>query len=226
MEQGISQLALACLAFVGSHFALSNPLRAGLTGGLGQRGFLALYSMVAIVTLGWVIVAFGGADRGAPLWDGTGPLPWTLASVLTCVAMVLIVASFGGNPALPGANLAGLSARRPWGVFLITRHPMMIGIALWAAGHIIAAPTQRIALMCLSFIVLALAGSALQDRRKRALDRREWSAWMARTSFVPDLAQWRALGGAWPVGIAAWLILTAAHLYFAGVPAGVWVLVR
>lgn len=226
MDQGVAQLALACLLFVGSHFALSGPLRAGLVRWLGARGFLALYSLVAMATLGWAIIAFGRSARGAPLWDGTAPLPWIAASVLTCFAMVLIAASFSGNPALPGANVAGLSARRPWGVFRMTRHPMMMGIALWGLGHLIAAPTQRTTLLCLSFIVLALIGSALQDRRKLAANGREWSVWQARTSFLPDLSQAGALGGAWLAGITAWLVLTAAHLYLGGVPAGIWVLAR
>jgi len=226
MDQGLFQLALACGAFVGTHLALSNPLRAVLVRGLGERGFLAFYVLVSFATLGWTIFAFHRAAAGWPLWDGTAPLPWLAASILTYAAMVLVIASLGGNPALPQANLAGLSARRPWGVFRVTRHPMMIGIALWAAAHIIIAPTQRTILLSLSLILLALAGSWLQDKRKLARNGREWSAWMARTTFWPDLRQLGALGTTWVVGLALWLGATAVHSYVAGVPAGVWVLAR
>lgn len=40
---GAGQVALAAAAFVGSHFALSHPLRGPLVARLGERGFLLLY---------------------------------------------------------------------------------------------------------------------------------------------------------------------------------------
>ena len=41
-------LVAASTAFVGSHFALSHPLRAPLVGALGEAGFRVLYSLVAL----------------------------------------------------------------------------------------------------------------------------------------------------------------------------------
>ena len=61
----VAPVALASAAFVGSHFALSHPLRAPLVGGSAKRGFAGLYSLVAFATLGWVIVAY----RAAPARD-------------------------------------------------------------------------------------------------------------------------------------------------------------
>jgi uncharacterized membrane protein len=46
----VTQLALATLAFVGSHLLLSHPLRPVLAARLGKRGFLGLYSLVALAT--------------------------------------------------------------------------------------------------------------------------------------------------------------------------------
>lgn len=226
MDESLFRLALACLAFVGSHLLLSNPLRPRLYKALGERGFLGLYSLVSIVTLGWLVLAYHRAARGAPWWDGTAPLPWIAASVLTLVGLVLVLASLRGNPALPGAKVAGLSARRPWGAFRVTRHPMMVGISLWALGHGIAMPTPRMIMLAVSLIVLALLGSMLQDRRKLAKFGGEWRAWMSRTTFAPNLAKLGALGSTWLVGTALWLGLTAAHLYFGHIPAGVWMLLR
>ena len=226
MDEGLFQLALACLAFVGSHLALSNPLRRALYKQLGERGFLGFYSLVSLLTMGWLVVAYHRAADGAPLWNGTAPVPWTAASVLTFFGLVLVLASLRGNPAMVGAKVAGLSARKPWGVFKVTRHPMMVGIALWALGHVIAMPNQRMVLLGLVFIILALVGAALQDKRKLARNGREWSAWVSRTRFWPDLSQLGALGATWIVGLILWVILTGAHWYFGGVPAGIWVLAR
>ena len=48
--QPISLLIATGVLFVGTHFALSHPLRDGLARGLGERGFLIVYSVVAIAT--------------------------------------------------------------------------------------------------------------------------------------------------------------------------------
>ena len=42
----------AAIAFVGTHFLLSHPLRAPLVARVGEKGFLGLYSLVAFATLG------------------------------------------------------------------------------------------------------------------------------------------------------------------------------
>ena len=65
MDGDIITLIAANVAFVGTHFALSHPLRAPLVARLGEKGFLPVYSLVAFATLGWMILAFRGAPRGA-----------------------------------------------------------------------------------------------------------------------------------------------------------------
>jgi uncharacterized membrane protein len=225
MDIGLVRLGAACAAFVGSHMLLSGPLRRAAARLLGPRGFLAFYSLIALVALGWMIFAFDRAPAGPALWDGTRALPWTITSALTLPALVLLLGSFSGNPALPDANLAGLSARKPWGIFRVTRHPMMMGIALWAVSHVIVMPTARMALFNLSLAALALGGAAAQDRRKLAQNHREWSVWMARTRFWPRLAALGDMGALWAAALLLWLAVTAAHLWLGGVPAGVWRLV-
>lgn len=222
MNEALANLTLACASFAGSHLLLSGPLRARLVRMLGERGFLALYSLIAFAAIGWAIHAFDRTPPGQPLWNRSAPLPWLLTSLITLAAMVLLVGSFSSNPALPQANLAGLSARKPWGVFRVTRHPMMMGIALWAISHVIIAPTARGALFNLTLAGLALFGAHQQDRRKLAQSPREWGVWVARTSFWPDLRQARGLGAVWPIALLAWVLATAAHLAIADIPAGLW----
>ena len=226
MDMALARLALACAAFVGSHMLLSGPLRRPLARLLGAHGFLAFYSLIALVTLGWMIFAFDRAPAGPALWDGAKALPWTITSTMTLPALVLLLGSFSGNPALPDANLAGLSARKPWGIFRVTRHPMMMGIALWAVSHVIVMPTARMALFNLSFAALALVGAAAQDRRKLAQNHREWSVWMARTSFWPNPRALAGVGALWAAGVLAWLTVTAAHLWLGKVSAGIWIVLR
>ncbi len=159
MDGELIPLVAACAAFVGTHFLLSNPLRKPMVRGLGERGFLLVYSLIAFAALTWIALAFHRASPAPALWDGTAAVPWIAASILTIAAMALLLAALNRNPALPMAQLAGLSARKPWGVFKVTRHPMMMAFALWSVSHILASPTARTIVLALAILLLALVGA-------------------------------------------------------------------
>lgn len=216
-------LALAAASFVITHFSMSGPLRKKLVSLFGDQGFLLFYSVVSLVTFAWMVVAFDRTTPSAALWDGTHPVTWFAGSILTIVALALIVPSFGGNPALPGRKAAGLGTVIPTGVFTITRHPMMWGITLWAIAHILVAPEPRVLLFMGGLILVALLGSHFQDKRKLAQNKREFSAWQRRTRFWPDVRQFPRLGIGWGIALLLWLIATTLHWELFGIPAGFWV---
>ena len=223
MTDAFAGLVAAAVAFVGTHFALSHPFRAPLVRLAGDKGFQAVYSLVAFATLGWLVVAFRAATGGAMLWDGFASAPWIAATVLMLVASVLLVGSFMGNPALPAPNAAEVAARGPHGVFHVTRHPMMWSFALWSASHLLVSPTPRVIVLALAIAVLALVGSHLQDRKKQALMGHAWADWEAKTSYWPrpgGLAKAGAMP--WLGGMALWLVASWAHGPLVAIPAGLW----
>lgn len=217
-------LVAASLAFAGTHFVLSHPLRRPLVQRLGPPGFQALYSLLALATLGWMVWAFRAAGPGAePLWNGSGEEMWAIATALMLPASVLLAGSFARNPALPDPKAQAHAALPVHGVFHVTRHPMMWSFALWAAAHVLVSPTPRQIVLAGAVALLALLGAHLQDRKKAALMGDAWAGWAARTSYWPRLAGFARAGAApWLVGAALWLALTWAHLPAAGIPAGVW----
>ena len=225
MDPALVNLIAASLAFVGTHFAMSHPLRSAMVGALGEKGFAAAYSLVSVATFGWMIWAFRQVPPyGRKLWAGYDEVSWTLASALTLVSLVLFLGSLRGNPAFPGTAIhpEGPQAE-PKGVFAVTRHPMMWGFALWALAHVMIAPTGRTLVVGLAIGFLALVGAHMQDRKKRALMGDGWAAWQAKTHYWP---RWRRLFGAglgvWLAAIVLWLALTWAHIPTAYVPAGIW----
>lgn len=212
-------LALATIAFVGTHLALSHPLRLRLVQNLGEARFAALYSVVAFVTLGLMILAWFGTVPGTALWIAPDYW-WPVASGLMLLASILLLGSLRGNPAMPFPGALRAAAQPPTGVYAITRHPMNWSFILWAAVHISLWGEARNLIVAGGILVLALAGSIGQDRKKRSVLGRKWLDWEARTSFVPFGAlltrrlPWRAarpdaiaLGG----GLAFWLIVTWLH---------------
>ena len=61
-------LFLSALAFVGTHFLLSHPLRAPLVRAMGEGAFRGLYSLIAAITLGLMIYFYRAIGREPPLW--------------------------------------------------------------------------------------------------------------------------------------------------------------
>jgi len=220
----LANLIAASVAFVGSHFAMSHPLRAGLVGRLGAVGFQVVYSLVSFATLGWMVVAFRAIGPGGPeLWEGAAQLPWALASLLMLPASVLFVGSLMGNPALPAPGAAALADKPVHGVFHVTRHPMMWGFALWAVSHALVSPTPRSLVLTAAVGVLALVGSHLQDRKKEALMGAAWAGWEAKTSYWPKLGGLAKAGLVpWIGGLLLWMVGSWAHISIIGMAAGIW----
>ena len=207
-------------AFVATHLAMSHPLRQPLARRLGGAGFQALYSLVAIALFGGMIWARKGAGPEPWLWS---PAPSTavIAAVLTLFASMLLVGSVRRNPAMvtlgPGKDVV---IGEPVGVFRITRHPMMWSFALWAIAHILVHSEPSALVVALTVLVMALAGSAGQDVKKRRHLGEAWSKWVERTSFFP-FGRGLALPGTFASigGTLLWLGATWAH----PIAVGLWV---
>ena len=212
-------LALATLAFVGTHLAMSHPLRTRLVQNLGDQWFAVLYSAVSFVTLGWMILAYRATENSYFLWlapDWVGPS----AAVLTLIACILLAGSFFRNPAFPHPGAQPKMPSAAVGIFAVTRHPMNMAFILWAVAHIALWGALPNLIVAGGILLLALVGSIGQDHKKLNVIGEPWRIWMGRTSFLPfaallsGRAKWSALGKAWPavlIGLALWLAVTWLH---------------
>ena len=221
MNNALWLLVAANISFVGTHFAMSHPLRTPMVGALGEKGFSLAYTMVSFATLAWVYFAF----IAAPPADlpGSGAAGWIAATIITLPAMILLAGSFIGNPALPTPMAEAQARAEPGGVFKVTRHPMMWAIGLWAASHIILFWSTRTLITALAMGVLALVGAKMQDAKKQTLMGAAWAEWERKTSYWPRLGRLLSVGAVPLVaGTVLWLAGSWAHLWRAGIPAGVW----
>ena len=226
MDGAIWVLAGA-VSFVGTHFAMSHPLRRPLVARLGEGGFTGLYSLVSFITLGLTIWAYVVAPVTEPAWP-VGDTLWGVATALMLVASILLMGSLVRNPALPGAGSQAATAEAR-GVYGITRHPMLWSFAIWGGSHIFVLPIAKNIVLSGAIIFLSLVGAVFQDHKKAQLDPQGWSAWQSRTSYLPFVAilQGRARFGSFGPhailgGTVVWLAATWAHMPLAGWPAGIW----
>src|SRR5688572_22860782 len=221
---GIGMLALASAIFVGSHFLMSHPLRAPMVGALGEKGFTGVYTLVSLLTFGWMIWAYPAASAEAPqpLWDA-GRVSFGIATILMWLGSVLFVGSLRRNPALPRPGKRIERIDEPNGVFAITRHPMMWGFALWAATHAIVDPTPASLILSAAIAFLALVGAAFQDAKKERVLGDLWRDWRSKTSFIPyGRGLKSAYGLALVAGTILWLVGSWAHGALGYRPAGVF----
>ena len=224
----MTMLLLAAIAFVGTHFLLSHPLRAPLVRATGEGAFLGIYSVVAIVTLIWMVVAYRRAPGNVPLWS-VGDGLWAVATVITLIASVLLAGSLVGNPAFPKPGAPGAAPGSARGVYALTRHPMLWSFAIWGCAHILIYPIAKNFIVTAAIIVLSLVGAAFQDTKKERLQPQVWPDWERQTSYFPLAAVFAGrarFGGFGPVaivgGVGFWLAATWAHIPLSGWPASVW----
>ena len=208
-------LFFSAIAFLGTHFLLSHPLRGLLVRSVGEGPFRGIYSLVALLTFGAMIYFYQVIGREPPLWDA-GEAGWIAATILMWIGSILFVGSFVGNPALPGARgpVGG-----PKGVFSITRHPMMWGFALWAIVHLTVIAMPKALVFDGSIILLALAGAALQDRKKAGLMGEAWHEWTAQTAFIPFS---RGVANPGMVALIGGTLLFFVATWAHPTPAGFW----
>lgn len=177
----MEQLILATAAFLATHFVSSTPLRPALAKAIGEKAYIGVYSLVAFATLGWMIWAYGRAPT-QPLWPGLRLMP----AMLMPLAFILIACGLlSRNPTLVGAGKLLRSADPARGIIRVTRHPLMWGFALWAAAHVLARGELKATVFFGAFLVLAVLGAKLIDRRKEQTAGEDWQRFAAVTSYFP-----------------------------------------
>ena len=182
----MAMLALACGAFIVTHFVSSTPLRRALVGAMGEKGYLSLYTLVSFATIGWMGWAYAHAPLTAPLWPGLRLLPLLLMPVAFAL---LACGLFTRNPTLVGSEHLLRRPNAAHGILRVTRHPVMGAFMLWAVVHILArGGDQKTLLFFGSFVVVAGLGTVLMDKRKADKMGTDWAKFAAVTSNVPFLA--------------------------------------
>ena len=206
----MTHLILAVIVFLATHYIASTPLRAALVATMGNA-YLALYSLIAFATIGWMVWAFYHAPF-VNLWYAVALRPVPL--VVMPFALVFIACGlFSPNPTLVGQERLLKSAEPARGILRITRHPMMWGFALWAASHIVARGDAAALIFFGAFLVLALSGTWLIDRRKAAALGGDWRRFAAVTSNVPFIAIVGGRNRFKPAEIGGWKILLGLATY-------------
>lgn len=119
---GLVTLITGLAVFLGVHtFITARGARAALIARIGEGPYKGLFSVIAIA--GVVLIAYGfGQYRAHGMVNVWYPPNWTrhLAFVLVWLAFVCVVAAY-----IPGHIKRAL------------KHPMLVGVKLWAVAHLL-----------------------------------------------------------------------------------------
>lgn len=209
----MATLLAATIVFLATHFITSTPLRPLLANAMGEWPYRGAYSLVALVTLVWMGWAYANAPREL-LWTPVREIPYLVMPV----AFVLIACGYFRNPTMVGAEKLLKSEDPARGMIRITRHPIMWGIMLWAASHIVARGDLKAVIFFGGLLALAGIGTLLMDSRKKSNP--DWERFAAVTSNLPFLAvvqgrnrvRWGEIGWKRPaIGLAAFFLVLLVH---------------
>jgi uncharacterized membrane protein len=203
------------IAFAATHMTLSSlGLRPRLLERLGERGFQAVYSVVALVLFVSLVRLYAGNKHAGPeLWS-LGDLPGVHAIMALGMLVALTLAVAGMLTPSPAAMLPGKTEVK--GVFRITRHPLTMGIGLFGLMHLLGAQVHAAELAFFGgFVVFALLGCRHQDQRKLVTAGEEFRRFYEQTPFLPFTGP-GALQGVkqMPVPIVVGIVATALLFYF------------
>jgi uncharacterized membrane protein len=178
-------LLLACAFFVGIHVFISgSPLRREVVARIGERPYLAGFSVLSLGGMVWLVQAYRHAPL-SPLW---APLPGmrTVGLVLTLIAFLLVVGGLTTpSPTATGGESQLDAAEPARGMLRITRHPFLCGVALWAFTHVLLNGDAASLTLFGSMLLLATVGPALIDQKRRRAFGEKWQRFAAVTSVVP-----------------------------------------
>jgi uncharacterized membrane protein len=185
----VGALIVAAGLFLGTHLGISStPLRATLVRSTGERGYLGIYSLIAVTTLGFLIYAFNRVPHTQFLW-APSVFGRTLAMIVMPFAFVFLLGGFmTRNPTAVGQEKTAAAVGQGQGVLRITRHPFQWAVVLWAFVHVVANGDAASLFFFGSLGLVSLIGTMLMDRKKAITLGAAWPAFAAATSNVPFLA--------------------------------------
>jgi uncharacterized membrane protein len=148
-------------------------LRDSAIAALGQGTYRAVFSIVSLATIVWLVMAYKDAPYvatwGIPEW-------WKPIAIIVMLPAFLLAVIGLTTPNPTSVGQEGRVARSPEGIVRVTRHPFLIGVGLWAVVHLIANGDVGSLIFFGALAVTALAGTVSLVRAGRPSRRKPLSS--------------------------------------------------
>lgn len=181
-------LSLACAFFLGLHLLTpSVKLKDQIIEGIGPRSYRALFALLSVFGLLWMILAYFFA-----ISDPLNLKLYDLPSFFRYVAILPMFVAFelviigALSPSPTGLTAQTRILEKPVvGIIRISRHPVLAGIAIYSLTHFLLVGSLAAWLFFGTLLVLAVLGAYGIDRKREAQYGEIYQSIKRRTSFVP-----------------------------------------
>ena len=217
-------LVLAALFFAGIHLGIAGTaIRDRAIGLLGKNGYMAAFAIASLIGLGWLVAAY----NRAPYLITWGMLEWWKPIVIILMLPATLLVVFGlTTPNPTSVAQEGTLGQPPRGIVLVTRHPFLTGVGLWALLHLIGNGDVASLVFFATWAIVALAGTVSIDAKRRRLLGAAWEPFAAQTSIVPfaaiaagrnrvtprEIGIWR-----WGLALLVYALMLGGHAQVIGV---------
>jgi len=207
-------IMLGWLLFGGSHIGASSiPVRTFLINRIGNLGFKAVYTLVALAVFIPLCYFYFTHRHAGYLLYNHGYLITLLAHFIMLFAIIILLqALVTASPLTTMAELSGKVVRSGQGIQRVTRHPQNFAFGLFGLAHLLANPYVGDWIFFGGFIVYGIVSAMHQDARLRATGPAQAKQFLADTSAIPFGAilsgrQRFAPGEYYPPSLAAAIVL-------------------
>ena len=167
------------------------------------------------------------AYNRAPYLITWGMLEWWKPIVIILMLPATLLVVFGlTTPNPTSVAQEGTLGQPPRGIVLVTRHPFLTGVGLWALLHLIGNGDVASLVFFATWAIVALAGTVSIDAKRRRLLGAAWELFAAQTSIVPfaaiaagrnrvtprEIGIWR-----WGLALLVYALMLGGHAQVIGV---------
>jgi len=172
-------LILAAIFFLGLHFGVAGTsLRTQLIEKLGAKAYHAGFGTLSLLGLIWLFFAY----RGAPYvetWGQLMGLKHVAALLMLLAFQFAIIGLLSRNAIQPEGGEPAVGIQR------ITRHPVLVGVALWAVTHLLVNGDLAALILFGSLLGLVIGGGRSVAAKRQDKLGGHWQAYAAVTSVIP-----------------------------------------
>jgi uncharacterized membrane protein len=141
-------LVFGLVLFVGIHLVPMLPgMRRRLLERFGEKRYKGVFSLISALGLGLIVVGYAGAPAGPRLFN---PVPAAVAMAPFAMAISFVL--------LAAANMKTHIRQA-------VRHPMLIGVGIWAMVHLLANGHAKATLLFGAFLAYAVIDIISANRR-------------------------------------------------------------
>jgi len=181
-------LTLAATFFIAIHLFISGTaLRNRLVERFGEKTYMGMFSMMSVIGLIWMILAYHSAPY-IELWGQVTSARWLSSLLIFSAFVFLVLGLLSPNPTAIGGEALLKKDEPARGIFRITRHPFLMGFAIWSITHMIYNGDLSSNIFFGSFLMLSIFGPAAIDKKLRLSCGKDWLRFADKTSIVPFIA--------------------------------------